>query len=344
MRRLIFTVFALASFPAIALTSSERIVLFGAAPIKSWSATDAIPAWATFSRADCSPSSNCASYIGSSTIMQFASVNQARIDYSLGAPAALLEPSKTVRNLYSNTFTNAAWTKLASTTGTGAAAPDGNASTRITMTAGSTQYPIYGTGFSAAGGETLTFFVFAKYTNSQWLWIRGDDVTNGPSTWAAFDIQNCAAGNKLASVASSGVISYAGGWCLCWLSVTQSGVNSASNAVFRVGNGSTPTNSATTQAGTESFDLFGANVVLSAYPMSYILSTSAAATRSADSFQVSGYASSPASVLMASESSRVFSCVNYASVTAMNTALSTFVGWVRSIKIWPVGSNGAHPC
>ena len=183
---------------------------------------------------------------------------------------------------WSQGFDNPSWVKAGCSLSNGASTPDGTVSSRLTVNAGSVQYPMYGTdlGTSLIGPFTTAGFV-VKYVNTQWLWIRSDDAGAGGGTaastmWAAFDIQNGVVGGKLGNVVSSGMVALGDGWYFCWLSCQRTSTATSNNMVIRPGNSTTPSNAATTYAGTEAVDVWRAQWNLGPVPVDYVPTTTAA--------------------------------------------------------------------
>ena len=71
----------------------------------------------------------------------------------------------------------------------------------------------------------------------------------------------------------------------------------------------------------------------------------AAVTRAPESLVFSGYASNPYAILSAPESTGSFACNKYANQAAANAAIAAANQWVKTIKIWPVGTpSGSQTC
>ena len=189
---------------------------------------------------------------------------------------------------YSEDYTNALWVKVASTVSTSpSVSPAGGSCKRIKMNAGSSQYPLYGTPYTTVISRVVTTSAYVRYVNAQWLWIFVGDTVN---CWASFDIQNKVIGGKLSGITSHNIIDVGNGWCRISATMTETSVINGGGVTFRVGNASTPTNSNTTQIGTEQFDLWGAQLEAKAFPTSYIPTTSGTASRSADLCSITGSA------------------------------------------------------
>ena len=70
-----------------------------------------------------------------------------------------------------------------------------------------------------------------------------------------------------------------------------------------------------------------------------------AVTRAAESLVYSGYASNPFAILSAPESTGSFACNKYADQATANAAVAAANQWIKSVKIWPVGTpSGSQTC
>lgn len=64
----------------------------------------------------------------------------------------------------------------------------------------------------------------------------------------------------------------------------------------------------------------------------------AAVTRAAETLTFSGYASNPFAILSAPESTGSYACNKYADQATANAAIAAANQWIKSVKIWPVGT------
>jgi hypothetical protein len=215
-------------------------------------------------------------------------LNFPRLDYTYGScPAVLLEPQRTNLALRSEEFDNAYWGKQSGATVTAntTTSPDGtqNADT-INLVSGSTISRIERTGisYSASTSYTLSFyFKNIALTSGQTFAIRmeGSGGFDLVGTIALFNNTNTVV---LSGTAGSGFVSssqratydiLANGWVRCSIGLTT-GTNAGTATVYIISN----------VDANRSFYAYGAQLELGAYPTTYIPTTSATATRVADSF------------------------------------------------------------
>jgi len=266
-----------------------------------------------------------------------------RFDHSVaGLPAGLLvEASATNLEYYSDTFSNLAWIKNFSALSTGSTALDGSASARVTMNAGSNQYPLYGTGFNKVSGNTYSQSIYVKYVNTQWLWFRGDLTVGAQDDWASFDVLNGVGGNALAGVSSFTITGAGGGWYRIDLIGTAT-TSSSGNLVVRAGTGPTPTNSATTYAGTEAFDIFGAQVEVGSLPTSYVPTAAGSVTRAPDVLSLTGAAAAAAAIGPAVVERQNYATGVISRIAYAKGAFAWSPGYrVRKFAIYPPNTNTA---
>jgi len=204
-----------------------------------------------------------------------------RLDYYTssgvpGCPALLVEPSGTNVLSYSEDFNNAAWGKSAMTVSTGTTAvftaPDGttNADKIIATTASGVAHSLQRTGLTSAA---YTFSVFAKAGEESVisLWLRGNTFR------AEFNLVSGTISTS--TVTSSRIENYGNGWYRCSVYDSTAGTTAA---VYGRDGGSYAGN------GVNGFYLWGAQVEANSVPTSYIPTTTATGSRSADVVSVSG--------------------------------------------------------
>jgi hypothetical protein len=198
-------------------------------------------------------------------------LNFPRLSYMYGScPAVLLEPQRTNLCLRSEEFDNASWGKVNTTITANVSAtldPSGgnNADKFIATTTNST-HNIGQTGFASTA---YSFSVYAKAAEetSMSLWLRGNTVR------AEFNLSNGTISNI--TVTSATITSVGNGWYRCSVYDSTPGTTAT---IYGRGGGTYAGN------GTDGFYLYGAQLEAGAYPTTYISTTSATATRVADSF------------------------------------------------------------
>lgn len=244
---------------------------------------------------------NYNSAIGSNIYIQDAQLNEgtikpyfpttnrqdiARIDYSSGTGALLLEPQRTNLVLYSEQFDT--WTNTEGTTITtnSTISPDGTTSADLLVPTTANNYHRILKSNSVSSSTAYTFTCYVKPNGYNYFLIRVSllgnvnvafDLSNGTSTWA-----------------SSGYTAF---------------ISEAGNGWYRVGYTTTTTTTAITNYlrfqptqttddtiyqfvgnGTSGGYCWGAQLEASSYPTSYIPTTSATVTRLADSCYKTGVA------------------------------------------------------
>jgi len=131
-----------------------------------------------------------------------------RLDYSGGAscPSLLLEPQRTNAVTFSESFDNAAWTKVAGTiTANNAVSPDGYQNADLFTADGTTtQHAVLQS--QTAGAKTISFFV--KMGTQRYVQI----LTSGTvDAVANYDLQTGSVGG-LGSASTASMVDYGNGW------------------------------------------------------------------------------------------------------------------------------------
>jgi hypothetical protein len=253
----------------------------------------------TFTRA------SSGTYVGSDGLIKTATTNEARFDHhpttgeSLGL---LVEEQRTNVVTYSEQFDNAAWSKSnASITANSIAAPTGSVTAGKLIpaasysAAGNLAQQYFGSNFST--GNVVTFSCFAKAAELNLFSLRTYNEAAGGSRAALFNLSTgtivdtkSQGGTKTATYS----ISPAGnGWYRLTLTreleaapyyaIVQAASSSAPDYSF-FANGSL----VGTGNGTSGVHVWGAQLEAGAFPTSYIPTTTATVTRSADVASITG--------------------------------------------------------
>jgi hypothetical protein len=239
----------------------------------------------TFTRA------SSGTYVGSDGLLKTATTNEARFDHnpttgeSLGL---LVEESRTNLLLQSNQF-DTTWTNSQSSeTAAAGTAPDGTNTAwelRDTVDAVTTSHLIQ---------QTIAFTSGLTYTASMWAKAGTLPAVNSlgilfpSSAFGALLISRFNLSTGIVSSAAAGstntITAYPNGWYRCTMSLPATATTSAGIG-FRTG-----TNSATSYVGdgNGTILLWGAQLEAGAFPTSYIPTTTATATRSADVASITG--------------------------------------------------------
>ena len=204
-----------------------------------------------------------------------------RLDYSNGScPSLLVEPQRTNLALYSEQFDNVAWQKTSTTiTANAIVSPDG--STNADLITFSAAVLNISQPHIVTAGQTHTASIFVKAGSlTQFRFGFSDNIID--EGIASFNLTTLTA-TPIASTSwinqSSSIQSYGNGWYRCIYTGTNTSVSITIPIVFRAN-----------AAG--NLYLYGAqHEANSAYPTSYIPTTSAAVTRNADAIYKTGISS-----------------------------------------------------
>lgn len=241
----------------------------------------------TFTRA------SSGTYVGSDGLIKTAITNEPRFDHnpttgeSLGL---LVEEQRTNSFLQSQDFSTS-WSNVGSSENTNVSvAPDGtqtadalvdtainethNLTQSVPGLAGSTAHTF--SCFMKKGSKNHGVFVFAP--NSSWAAGAGASVF--------FDLNNGTVGTSTNATAT--IQALPNGWYRCTATATT--VATPGTATMRIGSSLTGTAQTYTGAGDEAIYLWGAQLEAGSFPTSYIPTTTATVTRSADVASITGTA------------------------------------------------------
>jgi hypothetical protein len=307
--------------------------------------------------------STTANYYNSSGTITSAAINAGRIDYNpsaLTVNGLLSEPAESNYVIQSSALTNGAWTLFNTTLGTDATtAPDGSTAEKLTASAGSAVHRIIETsGILTPLNVNNTFSWYVKAGTNQYV---NFNISNSPNNYVA-TVWNLTGTSTLSPTqtsigASSGTLvsSYGqyvgGGWFRLSVTATIGGASSLTSQIQHVlaatGNTFSTSGSVTvTAAGTETIYIFGpqaegnTGVGSLGPPTSYIATTSAAVTRSADSFSATGALIAQLMVGPSIwETTNLVTGVTTRTLYAANAfAFSTGI-WYRSFAVYPPGTS-----
>lgn len=210
-----------------------------------------------------------------------------RLDYPLidgvvqDTPALLLEPSRTNNLPYSEEFDNSSWTKTnTSATANDIVSPDGNTTAdKIVENSSTGEHRISDT-LNLTNGSTYTYSVFAKKGERKFLRLRLENAGVGSGQINAFfDLEN---GSTPTSGAS--IINYGNGWYRC----IASGTANTTSYVAKINVCDSISTISYTGDGTSGLYLWGVMLELGSYQTSYIKTTTASVTRSAETANSAG--------------------------------------------------------
>lgn len=284
-----------------------------------------LPSAITFSRND---SQTCATYFGSDGLLKTAAANIPRFDYdpvTLQPKGLLIEESRTNNELNGNAPTKGVAGDTVSANNAGA--PDGTATAILHQCDGTSGVHslLLGSGTPTLG-NTYTISVFLKSGTCTFVQVAPGSVHGGATIYCNFNLSTGAMTAGAGIVASSNFCTaVGGGWYRCGFSyvasATASGAFIATWPIAAMSDTRSPTNSLSTNyyrwgGQFESTAAMGS----AAFPTSYIVTTSSAVTRAADSASMTGTAFS----------------------SWWNATEGTFV--VASSEVSPVGGRNASLC
>jgi hypothetical protein len=238
----------------------------------------------TFTRA------SSATRVNKEGLIETVATGVSRLDYSDGGcPSLLLEPQRTNLVTYSESFSNAYWTKTGSSVVSGFASPSADSplgAFKLVEDASTGEHRIVTTAFVVSNGTAHSQSYFVKYLNTQWIQInRGQEGVG----YLNFDLINGVVGftggitNYKISVMSNGwyriSINYTvtGTYATAGISILKTNVNARYETYL--GNG------------TSGVYIYGAQLEAGSYATSYIPTAGAISTRLQDVANGAGDAS-----------------------------------------------------
>ncbi len=217
-----------------------------------------------------------------------------RLDYPLtngvvgDCPHLLLEPQRENLQVYSEEFSNAAWSKSGSlVTADQIISPDGNltADKLNDNDSGTGVVQIFDNIFSLTSSGTYTFSVFAKKGTINYVALRTENFTTPSNSTSYFDLDSGALGT-IDSQHTAKITNYGNGWYRCSITFTLS-TDVAGTLVIRANEADNTPN--VVMNGNKNIYLWGAMMEESSFASSYIHTpTNATVTRSADICNDSG--------------------------------------------------------
>ncbi len=232
-----------------------------------------------------------ATRVGSNGLIQTVASGLPRIDYSGGVGHILTEPERTNLVTYSEDFSNSYWAKTrASITSNSIISPDGtlNASKLIEDTANGSHFllvnPVYTT---SSVNNVVSLSLFGKKSERH-LQIQSFASGGGENPKVNFDLTNGTANSVGNITPTFSIQSFGNDWYRCNLTYTVSQSNSGVRFYISLFNG---TSTSYQGDGSSGVYIYGAQLEVSSYPTSYIVSNSGnATTRLAETLDNSGSA------------------------------------------------------
>jgi hypothetical protein len=238
----------------------------------------------TFTRASSGTVTNSAGQIVTAT------TNEARFDHnpvtgeSLGL---LVEEQRTNLLLLSADFDNVYWDKTRSSIGaTKVLAPDGSITGAELIEDTSTNTHQLRRAINFTSGVAYTISIFAKATVSpRFFQIQFPSAAFSSNRRPYFDVVN---GTAIADIDTTVLIQpFRDGWYRCSATMTAT-VTTSATFVYQLSDQASTVNPSYTGDGTSGIHIWGAQLEAGAFPTSYIPTTTAAVTRSADVASITG--------------------------------------------------------
>ena len=235
----------------------------------------------SFSRA------STATYFTSSGVLTSAAINGPRFNHvyngsSWVSKGLLIEEQRTNSLTYSETFSNAAWVKARTSITSGSTtSPDGSntASKIIEDTSSSSHQKFY---YQSKTLTAATYTISGYFKAAERSWVAFD-ITAGADIITYFDLSTGSLGS-VGSGQTASIVNVGNGWYRC--SVTFTGTAATWFLIFMMSDGNN--SDYYTGNGSSGIYAWGAQLELGAFPTSYIPTTTAAVTRSADVCQITG--------------------------------------------------------
>lgn len=254
-----------------------------------WATNRSLPAaygpTPSFSRA------STGTFFNSSGVLTTAAVNTPRFNHAYNGSSwvskgLLVEEQRTNINLYSEQFNNAAYSiNQGLVTANQASSPDGNTTAEnLTASAGTVNPYVY-MALTTANSSVYTFSIYVKKNTHDFVQVVLNGVANG---FANFNISSGVVGTLGAGgSATSSIVNVGNGWHRCVVTYTTAST-SGNGFINLIGSATAGRGATFTAAGTESVYLWGQQLELGSFATSYIPTTTAAVTRSADVCQITG--------------------------------------------------------
>jgi hypothetical protein len=212
-----------------------------------------------------------------------------RLSYMHGScPALLLEPQRTNLALQSESFDNASWVKSNSTvTANSTTSPDGTTNADTLITTNSLNFHRLSQNTTISALTNYTYTIFAKQNSSSLIQIAlntGFTSTPSLSPYANFNLSTGVV-SQSGNGATASIQSVGNGWYRCVITATSLiGISAGQINIVQINSTTAPPFQSWQGTGAESVFIYGSQVEAGAYPTTYIPTTTASATRVADSF------------------------------------------------------------
>jgi hypothetical protein len=245
----------------------------------------------TFTRA------SSGTFVGGDGVLQTAATDVPRFDHnpttgeSLGL---LVEEQRTNLFQFSEAFDDAYWNKAnlqGTLTANQAVAPDGATTADLYQEDTATAGRFISRSISYTSGTTYSISCWAKQAPgaTRSLAVVYPTGVFGANVQASFTLSGTGSYNIIVSGTntSAQIQAFPNGWYRCTL-ISQATVTSSGSTQIRLSASAAPGSNTYTGDGTSGLYIWGAQVEAGAFPTSYIPTTTAAATRSADVTSITG--------------------------------------------------------
>lgn len=292
----------------------------------------------TFTRA------STGTFLGSNGLLQTAAINTPRVEYDANgvAKGLLIEEARTNLLTYSEDFSNSYWNKpVGGQLGSAVVGPDGISGSGVTLEddgATGTGLVYFFRTITVNTSTTYTVSIFAKADQLQWLAIRLINFTTPPTASAVwFNLNTGAKGTE--SNVTGNIEPYSNGWYRCSVTFTTDAIDTTGNIQFLCCD--SDNDISVDLDGTSSILVYGAQLEAGSFPTSYIPTSGATATRSADIASVSvsefGYNQAQGSVVVEAEVPADQSSINALLLLGPSTWASN-----NGNKIYSAASTSRH--
>ena len=202
-----------------------------------------------------------------------------RLDYSGGAscPSLLLEPQRTNLVTQSEYFGASYWQKIRTTIlDNEAISPVGNLdASKLVEDNSFDTHLMWSQNISISVGDVITWSVFAKKAERNWIYLRDTNAGNFTS-W--FDLENGVVGTKSGTL-DANIENVGNGWYRCSISYTSTSTTARGRIYTALADYQEPYQG----DGTSGVYIYGAQLEQGSYPTSYIPCMGTSQTRSLDS-------------------------------------------------------------
>jgi hypothetical protein len=184
--------------------------------------------------------------------------------------------------LQSQDFTSVSWVKSGmSITANNTTSPDGTTNGSLATASGGSSVRLLLQNFSATTGFSYTFSIYAKKNTNDFIQFAGASGVFPSTAYANFDLNNGVLGT-VGSGATATITSVGNGWYRCTMTATATSTATTSFGYYLISSAT----AIRTELNTLSTSLYiwGAQVEAGAYVTTPIPTTTASATRIADSF------------------------------------------------------------